>query len=1099
MKAVIYARYSSDNQREESIEGQIRECTAFAEKNGITILRHYIDRAFSAKTDNRPEFQNMIKDSGKRLFDMIIVWKLDRFARNRYDSARYKAALKKNGVKVVSATEVISDGAEGIILESVLEGYAEYYSADLSEKVVRGMTENALKSKYNGGTLPIGYQIDSDQCFQLDPLTAPFVREAFQRYDEGATMTQIRDWLNEQGVKNTRGQKMTYNSIQHLLNNRRYIGEYTYRDIVVPDGIPAIVPQDLFDRVQEKLAKNKKAPARHKAEDDYLLTTKLFCGYCGAYLCGESGTSHTGNVHHYYKCVSVKKKRTECHKKSVRKEWIEDLVVSETMKMVMDDKAIEAIVSMLMDLQDRENVNLPLYEQQLREADTAIQNLLNAIQQGILTKSTKGRLEELEATKEELETKIACEKLAKPKVNAEFMTFWLHRFRKLDVRQKSHRKILIDTFINAIFLYDDKMVITFNYKEGTTTITFDDLKTALADQKTGSDLDCSTAPKSRAMKRRFHRSFLVYGKMGGYEIHPYGISLQKQCRPGCSSIRGGIAFKTGTKTKRKTKLSAVVLGQLVSSLPLIHGVLQAHALGHGVAAAGVDGLDFFHLLAGQAVALHGNQSGGPCHHRNDAEQHDDHHIHTGGVGVILGGQGVQTDKGHGNTDNRGRQAGYQLIHKAEQRTHNAGDILTGTIGLVVGAVGHHRDGHIGSGVVCAVADAEEEDEQHSVQVDGQTVLPHQAQMEGVTVTPQGQQDEHADIADQRHADILGQAGLLALLLAGADRQQEERHAEHIAQHHHGQIQAIVSPHHAAVEHTENRGVVGDGQRQFGAGARNHQALHRLVFLDNLQILADLDLLGLFAADTEVLGLILLPDADDGKDGQRNGHHDANRCQRTEEACGGIAALKILGEDGREELHNTHTQQRADGVENREQRTLLGVIGQNGLAGARAAGLEGVADNPDEVQPHEGGIPRPHHGIGNHGGDAVQHQNTDGHNNVADGHERAELAEPTVGAVHQRTDDGVSDGIAQAHGRDHDRSKQRTQRQYIAAKGSNVGKHQYIVYVSGTVVQREKHQLIEFGAVDARCLCIFTHGLLLVVGENLLKSPRRGRRGAYGIL
>ena len=279
MKAVIYARYSSDNQREESIEGQIRECTAFAEKNGITILRHYIDRAFSAKTDNRPEFQNMIKDSGKRLFDMIIVWKLDRFARNRYDSARYKTALKKNGVKVVSATEVISDGAEGIILESVLEGYAEYYSADLSEKVVRGMTENALKSKYNGGTRPIGYLIDSDQCFQLDPLTAPFVREAFQRYDEGATMTQIRDWLNEQGVKNTRGQKMTYNSVQHLLSNRRYIGEYTYRDIVVPDGIPAIVPQDLFDRVQQKLAKNKKAPARRGQPSIWSIThcVFLFC------------------------------------------------------------------------------------------------------------------------------------------------------------------------------------------------------------------------------------------------------------------------------------------------------------------------------------------------------------------------------------------------------------------------------------------------------------------------------------------------------------------------------------------------------------------------------------------------------------------------------------------------------------------------------------------------------------------------------------------------------------------------------------------------------------------------------------------------------
>ena len=494
MKAVIYARYSSDNQREESIEGQIRECTAFAQKNGITILRTYIDRAFSAKTDNRPEFQHMIKDSSKKLFEMIIVWKLDRFARNRYDSARYKAQLKKNGIKVVSATESISDGADGILLESMLEGMAEYYSADLSEKVVRGMTENALKCKFNGGTLTLGYKIDEEQYFQIDEATAPFVTEAYKRYDDGSTMTEIRDWLNEQGVKNTRGKPMNYSSVQHLLSNRRYIGEYVYREIVTPDGIPAIIPQDLFDRVQEKLAKNKKAPARHKAEDDYLLTTKLFCGYCGAYLCGESGTSRSGAVHHYYKCVSVKKRRKVCHKKSVRKEWIEDLVVNETMKMVMDDNAIEAIVAMLMDLQDRDNINLPMYEQQLREAESGIRNILNAIQEGIFTKSTKARLEELEAAKEELETRIAAEKLAKPRVSAEFMTFWLHRFRKLDVRQKSHRKMLIDTFINAIFLYDDKMVITFNNNEGSKTITFDELNTALDRKKTGSDLDCITAP-----------------------------------------------------------------------------------------------------------------------------------------------------------------------------------------------------------------------------------------------------------------------------------------------------------------------------------------------------------------------------------------------------------------------------------------------------------------------------------------------------------------------------------------------------------------------------------------------------------------------------
>ena len=493
MKAVIYARYSSDSQREESIEGQLRECTEYAERNGITVLRSYIDRALSARTADRPEFQNMIKDSEQKLFDVVLIWKLDRFSRDRYDSAHYKRILKKNGVKVVSVKENISDGPEGIILESMLEGYAEYYSAELSEKVIRGMTDNALKCKFNGGMMPIGYVIDAEQHFQIDPLTAPFVLEAFKRYDGGETISSIMNWLNEQGLTNTRGQKMTFNSVGHILHNRRYIGEFRYRDVIVPDGIPAIVPQDLFDRVQEKLAKNKKAPARHKAEDDYLLTTKLFCGYCGAYLCGESGTSRTGKVHHYYKCVSVKKKRTECHKKPVRKEWIEDLVVGETMKMVMDDKAIEAIVSMLMDLQDRDNVNVPLYEQQLREAETAISNLLNAIQQGILTRSTKERLEELENRRDELENRLACEKLAKPKVSAEFMTFWLHRFRKLDVRQKSHRKILVDTFVNAIFLYDDKMVITFNCKEGTKTITFAELQEAIRN-KNGSDLDCLAAP-----------------------------------------------------------------------------------------------------------------------------------------------------------------------------------------------------------------------------------------------------------------------------------------------------------------------------------------------------------------------------------------------------------------------------------------------------------------------------------------------------------------------------------------------------------------------------------------------------------------------------
>ena len=493
MTAVIYARYSSDNQREESIEGQIRECTAYAEKNDITIVKHYIDRAISAKTDNRPQFQQMIKDSDKKLFDIVLVWKLDRFARNRYDSARYKTQLKKNGVKLMSATEIISEGPEGIILESVLEGYAEYYSADLAEKVVRGQTENILKGRCNGGRGTFGYTLDSERKFHIDPLASPFVLESFTKYRDGLTMKEIRDWLNENGIKNPVGGEFTYNSVEHMLKNRRYIGELKFRDVVVPDAIPPIVPLELFDDVQEKIAKNKKAPARRKAEDDYLLTTKLHCGCCGALMFGESGTSRTGEVHRYYKCATAKKKKG-CKKKTVRKQWLEDLVVNQTMQLVRDDAAMESIIAKVMELQNKENTNIPLYEKQLRDAESGIQNMLNAIQAGILTSSTKERLEQLEETKRELEARIAEEKLAKPKIKEEFIRFWLMRFRKLDMSLKDQRQALVDTFINSIYLYDDKVLITFNYKEGTQTITFEEAAQA-ASKENGSDLDCFTAPR----------------------------------------------------------------------------------------------------------------------------------------------------------------------------------------------------------------------------------------------------------------------------------------------------------------------------------------------------------------------------------------------------------------------------------------------------------------------------------------------------------------------------------------------------------------------------------------------------------------------------
>ena len=500
MTAVIYARYSSDNQREESIEGQIRECTAYAEKNGITVVKHYIDRALSAKTDNRPDFQQMIKDSEKRLFDIVLVWKLDRFARNRYDSAHYEYQLERNHVKLVSATEPISDSPAGIMVKSMLTGMAEYYSAELSEKVVRGMTENVLKGKYNGGTVPIGFEVDKEKFFQVDPLKAPFVVEAFQRYNDGATMKELMNWLNDSGVTTNRNQKFTYNSVQKLLTNKRYIGENHFKDIVMPDSIPAIVDKDLFEEVQQKIKKNSRAPARHKAEDDYLLTTKLFCGMCGAMMFGECGTGRNKVVHHYYKCATAKRFKT-CKKKTVRKEWLEDLVIAETMKLIQDDAVIDAIVAEVMELQDQENTTLPLLEKQMREVENGIENMLNAIQAGVLTNSTKLRLEKLEAQQKELEIRIAEEEIARPRLSENQVRFWLTRFRKLDPNVKSHRETLINTFVNAVYLYDEKVLITFNYKDGTKTITFDEIAAKDAPEGNGSDLGCFAPPKKHEILR----------------------------------------------------------------------------------------------------------------------------------------------------------------------------------------------------------------------------------------------------------------------------------------------------------------------------------------------------------------------------------------------------------------------------------------------------------------------------------------------------------------------------------------------------------------------------------------------------------------------
>lgn len=512
MKAVIYARYSSTNQREESIEGQLRECHDFANKNNIVIIGEYCDRAISGKTDKRPEFQKMIKDSEKHKFDTLLLYTIDRFARNRYDSAMYKAKLKKNGVQIIYVKQPISQEPEGIILESVLEGYAEYYSENLSRAVKRGLKENALHG-IAAGSVPLGYVKGKDKKYEIDPVGAKIVKEIYELYSQGCSIPEIVSYCNAHGYKTARGKAFVKNSLRTILTSDKYIGMYRYMGVEIEGGIPAIIDKDLWNTVQSKIKHNYSARAKNKTQEDYLLTPKLFCGHCGSLMTGETGTSHTGKVHRYYKC-NCRKYKHECDKENEKKEPLEELVVKKTVETVLTDENIDIIATKAMELIEKNFADtsyLAGLQENLKEIDKRINNLLKAIEQGIITETTKSRLEELEAEKRQITAEIGQEELKKPLLSKERIMFWLYSFRNGSIEDENYKRTIIDTLVNSIYVYDTpeggrKIVFTFNISGNNTTTV------------EGSSIDCLTALN----QSNLNSTFFFIGHVFGFVLNIEG-------------------------------------------------------------------------------------------------------------------------------------------------------------------------------------------------------------------------------------------------------------------------------------------------------------------------------------------------------------------------------------------------------------------------------------------------------------------------------------------------------------------------------------------------------------------------------------------------
>lgn len=477
MNIIIYARYSSDRQTEQSIEGQLKECYVYALRNDYNIVGEYIDRAISGTTDHRPEFQRMIEDSSKKLFQGVLVYQLDRFARNRYDSATYKNKLKKNGVRVLSARENISDDASGVLMEAVLEGMAEYYSVELAQKIKRGMDINAEKCLSTGGNVALGFKVENKEI-QVDPLTAPIVVKIFEMYVEGSTMAEIIRYLNANQIKTSYGNEFNKNSINRILKNKRYIGVYTYRNTEVPDGVPRIVDEDLFWEAQRMMEKNKKAPARAKAKVDYLLTTKLFCGHCKAAMTGISGTSHTEKKYHYYQCTTNRRDKS-CDKKTVGKEYIEDLVVQKLREFLTTEN-INTISQEVVDLCERERNNdtLKRLQKLIRENEKATENLLKALDSGQITNVIVDRIAQKKKEHSELEQQLLLEQVKYPAPKVSEIRFFLSQFKKGGINDLKYRQGLIDMLVNRIDLYDGKMTVLCNIQNGHFDVDLDEISSS---------------------------------------------------------------------------------------------------------------------------------------------------------------------------------------------------------------------------------------------------------------------------------------------------------------------------------------------------------------------------------------------------------------------------------------------------------------------------------------------------------------------------------------------------------------------------------------------------------------------------------------------
>jgi site-specific DNA recombinase len=465
--AVVYARYSCEKQREESIISQVRDCEQFAKQNGLTIVDKYVDEAISGRSDNRPAFQRMIMDASTKTFSNIIVWKGDRFSRNRADASKYKNLLKGCHVRVLSVTEPNIEGPESILMDGINEAYAEYYSAELAVKVTRGMKENVREGKFNGGWIPYGYEKNTEGHLVINEEEAPIVRELFQTFVyEDLSIRAISLRFTQKGYVNRYGKPFIPGILYKMLRNKKYTGKYSFQD-QVNNCIPRIIDDEMLDRSIVKMNLHHKNRQSYKSEDAYILSGKLICGECRSKMIGVSGKSKNGDSKYkYYQCVRNRHKQ-ECNQKPVPKKPLEDMVIKALAKVLATPKIIDGLIEKISSHMKNSDPELIIAQNTLKTTEKKITNIYDAIESGVPLKGIKERLEVLEDAKNKQTINLDRLKRSNFIITEEQLRYYFDEVAKMDLDTNKARKYLIQTFVNSIYFYKDgRAHIYLNYRGG---------------------------------------------------------------------------------------------------------------------------------------------------------------------------------------------------------------------------------------------------------------------------------------------------------------------------------------------------------------------------------------------------------------------------------------------------------------------------------------------------------------------------------------------------------------------------------------------------------------------------------------------------------